>query len=117
MPLGPEYRRKLAFNRLVTFMLENAGEVNRRRKDRGRTTWFIQDKIKARLDGLGLYSDLYHQYMAYALALLKTQNRLRYMVDFIRERQILRDRFERRGLEDGVLDALDRLIIYRYGDA
>lgn len=116
MPLGKEYERKLSFNRLVVFMNKNAEAINRNRKDKGARVDFMQRKLKALFDGLGFYVDLRHQYMAYALALLKTQDRLKWMVDFIREHQILRDRFERRNLDSSILDDIDKIIIYRSGD-
>jgi hypothetical protein len=116
MPLGREYERKLSFNRLVVFMNANAEEVNRFRVDRGARVGFVMGRLKDLFGRLGFYVDVNHLYMAYALALLKTQDRLRFMVDFIREHQVLRDRFERRNLRSDVLDEIDRLIIYRKGD-
>lgn len=76
----------------------------------------IMSKISERLDNIGVYNDMYHQYMAYALALDKSQRTLRFMVDWIRERAILRDRFERRNLDPAILSSLDQLIIYRTAD-
>lgn len=70
-------------------------------------------KVKDLLDSRGLYSDQHHQYIAYAEALAKSQDELGWMVDLIREHQILRDRFERRGLDSDTLDAIDGLVIYR----
>lgn len=78
----------------------------------GQVDLFLR-KVKSLLDGLGVYSDLHHQYLAYATALDKTQTEMAYMVDLIREHQILRDRFERRGLDPETLDAIDDLVIYR----
>ena len=76
----------------------------------------IMSKISERLDNIGVYNDMYHQYMAYALALDKSQRTLKFMVDWIRERAILRDRFERRNLDPTILSSLDQLIIYRTAD-
>lgn len=74
---------------------------------------FFQDKIRGLLNQLGVYADMHHQYLAYALALDKTQKTLAFMVDWIREHQILRDRFERRDLDPDVLDEIDQLVIFR----
>lgn len=75
----------------------------------------FEDKVRVVLDREMIPADMRHQYMAYALALDKSQRLLVWMVDLIREHQILRDRFGRRGLQAPVLDALDQLIIYRVG--
>jgi len=76
----------------------------------------FQNKVSRLLNELGVYVDLNHQYLAYAQALDKTQADLRFMVDWIREHQILRDRFERRGLDPAVLAAIDNIVIYRTAD-
>lgn len=75
-----------------------------------------QDKVRDVLDASLEYSDLRHQYSAYALALDKTQREMVFMVDLVREHQILRDRFERRGLNPVVLDRLDRVFIHKKED-
>jgi len=74
---------------------------------------FFEEKIRGLLCELGVYADLHHQYLAYAEALDKSQRDLAFMVDLIREHQILRDRFERRALDPDVLDAIDQAVIYR----
>jgi len=74
---------------------------------------FMIRKVKLVLDSMGLYADLHHQYIAYAEALAKSQDELGWMVDLIREHQILRERFETRGLDPEILDAIDELVIYR----
>ena len=74
---------------------------------------FFQEKIGRLMDQIGVYADLRHQYLAYAQALDKTQAEMDFMVDLIREHRILRDRFERRGLDPTVLDAIDQQVIYR----
>ena len=74
---------------------------------------FIIRKVKGILESLDLYGDLQHQYIAYAEALAKSQDTLKFMVDLIRQHQILRDRFERRGLDHAALDAIDAQVIYR----
>lgn len=90
-------------------------DVNRYRAAAQAQLTLFEDKVRVVLDREMITSDMRHQYMAYALALDKSQRLLVWMVDLIREHQILRDRFERRGLQAPVLNAIDLLIIYRAG--
>lgn len=90
-------------------------ELNRNRAAAQAQLTLLEDKVRVVLDREMITSDMRHQYMAYALTLDKSQRLLVWMVDLIREHQILRDRFERRGLQAPVLNALDQLIIYRAG--
>ena len=108
-----KYRRKLLFVRQTPLLRELEEWRDRRAVAAQAQVTLFQDKIRAVLDGQGVYSDLRHQYMAYAHALDVSQRDLDFMVDLIREHTILRDRFERRGLEATVLDAIDQLVIYR----
>jgi hypothetical protein len=78
---------------------------------------FFDDKVKALLNREGVWLDMYQMYLSYARALDKSQRELNFMVDLIREHQILRDRFQRRGLDPAVLTAIDALVIYRTADA
>lgn len=78
----------------------------------GRLDFFTQH-VKTVLDRIGVYSDLHPSYLAYALALDKSQRELAYMVDLIREHQILRNRWETRGLLASILDEIDAVVIYR----
>ena len=76
----------------------------------------LQEKIKRIMDAQGVYADMRHQYIAYAEALDKSQNELDFMVDLRREWRILRHRFENRGLDPTVLQAIDAQVIYRTRD-
>ncbi len=78
---------------------------------------FFDEKVMALLNREGVWLDYYQMYLSYARALDKSQRELDFMVDLIREHQILRDRFERRGLLPTVLSAIDALVIYRTADA
>ena len=115
-----DYERKTHFVKL-TWQLRRIKKRERRLRDnrmaaaQAMLTHF-QDKVSRLLNELGLYVDLNHQYLAYAQALDKTQRELRFMVDWIREHQILRDRFERRGLTPEILNQIDQLVIYRTAD-
>jgi len=110
------YRRKTHFVKLAVQLRKIREETNRNQAVAVVQIGFFQDKMRDLLDELGVWADRRHQYQAYAAALDKTQRTLRYMVDWIREHQILRDRFERRGLRADFLDAIDARVIYRTRD-
>lgn len=76
-----------------------------------------QTKLRRLMDEMGIYTDLRHQYLSYGLALESSQRRMRFMVDLVREHQILRYRFENRGLDPTVLSRIDTLMIYRTADS
>ena len=62
----------------------------------------------------GIVRELYIMYCAYGNLLYKSQRNLTFMVDLIREHQILRGKFETRGLDPNILDLIDeRLIIHK----
>lgn len=77
---------------------------------------FLQEKIKQVMDEQGVFTDLRHQYIAYGEALAKSQDQMDFMVDLRREWRILRHRFEARGLDPVVLQAIDHRVIYRTRD-
>lgn len=72
---------------------------------------FLIRKVKRLLDKIGVWADLHPSYHAYAAALNKSQKEMEFRVDRIREHQILRDRWGRRGLDSTVLDAIDLMVI------
>lgn len=110
------YRRKTHFVKLTWLLRRIREETNRNQAAAVVKVGFFQDKMRSLFDELGIWADRRHQYMAYAAALDRTQRELRFMVDWIREHQILRDRFERRGLSPVFLDAIDERVIYRTAD-
>ena len=110
------YRRKTHFVKLTWQLRKIRDQTNRNQAVAVAQIGLFQDKIRAILDEQGIWADRRHQYQAYAAALDKTQRELRFMVDWIREHQILRDRFERRGLRPAVLDVIDAQVIYRTRD-
>lgn len=113
----PTYQRKLDYVRLLTHPVKAFSRLKTLRDERAVSAQaqltLFEDKIRDVMDVHGVFSDLRHQYIAYALALDKTQRTMRFMVDLMREHQILRNRFENRGLDSTVLDAIDTLVIYR----
>jgi len=76
----------------------------------------LKDKVKSILDVEGVLSDFHPSYYAYAYALDKSQRTLKFMVDRIREHQILRARWESRGLDPAILDKLDAVLIFALSD-
>lgn len=111
------YRRKLNYVRLITHPSKSFAALKKVRDERAVSAQaqlcLFEDKLRNLMDQTGVYSDMHHQYIAYALALDKTQRTMAFMVDLIREHTILRDRFERRGLVPAVLDDIDAMVIYR----
>jgi hypothetical protein len=112
----PKYVRRTHFIRLLikTRKIQETSNYNRAAAQAQIT--LFQDKVSALLSIQGIWADLRHQYLAYAQALDKSQRTMRFMVDWVREHNILRDRFERRGLDPTTLDAVDQLVIYRTRD-
>lgn len=108
-----KYRRKTDHVRLLPVIRKGEEWTRARRAAAQGPLELLTRKVKRILDRIGVYNDIHHQYHAYALALDKTQKDMAYMVDLIREHQILRNRFERRGLDSSVLDELDQFLIYR----
>lgn len=116
-PFGiKKYERRTHFVKLTKQLRAIQDDVHRNMAPAQAQLALFQAKIRDLLDGLGTYVDLRHQYMAYAEALDKSQRTMRFMVDWIREHQILRDRFERRGLDPTLLTAIDGLVLYRTAD-
>jgi hypothetical protein len=72
----------------------------------------LDDKIKAILEAETVLPDFRIPYYAYSRALDKSQRTMEFMVDRIREHQILRERWETRGLDPAILDKLDAVLIF-----
>ena len=108
-----KYRRKLHHVKLTKQIRRLEPTVHPKgAAQQGRLDSFTQ-KIKNVLDTIGVYADLHTSYLAYALALDKSQREMEWMVDLIREHQILRNRWETRGLLPAILDEIDDVVIYR----
>lgn len=112
----PKYERRTHFIRLLIKCRKIQEDSNYNRAAAQAQINLFQDKVSSILDEQGVWADLRHQYLAYAQALDKSQRTMDFLVDLIRERQILRDRFTRRGLDPAVLTAIDALVVYRTGD-
>lgn len=75
---------------------------------------YVMNSIRPLLDGFYVAREKRECYMAYSHSLYKSQRTLTFMVDLIREHQILRNRWEKRGLDPDILDLIDlRLIIHK----
>jgi hypothetical protein len=72
----------------------------------------IKDKVLTVLNAHGVLSDYHTEYYCYALALDKSQRTLAFMVDRIREHDILRTKWITRGLDPAILTELDDLLIF-----
>lgn len=115
-----KYQRRTLFVKMARLRREqltaNKGLEQDLRVAAGSQVDFMQEKVRSILDASGTYADQRHQYLAYALALNKTQDEMKFWVDVLREHTILRNRFEGRGLDPEVLTAIDHVIFYRSGD-
>lgn len=107
------YRRKLGHVKLARQIYEIQDRVRENMAVAQVQICFKDKKVQRLLNRLGVYSDWHPSYLDYARALEKSQREMDWMVDRIRERAILRDRWERRGLDPVILSAIDNLVIYR----
>lgn len=106
-----KYRRKLGHVRLTKLIRGIEEDVWRNAGAAQAILHQFDMKIKYLLEREGVYSDYFPSYMDYARQLNKSQLELTFMVDLIREHQILRDRWQRRGLDSNILDLIDQIVI------
>lgn len=106
-----KYKRKLSHVRLTKIIRSIQDDVHANAGAAQAILCLFDEKLKYLLEQEGIYSDWHPSYMAYARALEKSQKDLTFMVDLIREHQILRDRWERRGLSEDILDKIDAIVI------
>lgn len=106
-----KYRSKLNHVRLTKLIRGIEQDVWRNAGAAQAILCQFDEKIKYLLEREGVYSDWHPSYMDYARQLNKSQLELTFMVDLIREHQILRDRWERRGLDPTVLGKIDDIVI------
>jgi len=108
-----KYRQKLDHVRLRSVYSSLIPTITHKTAVAQTQTQIIKDRVKTILDSEGVLSDFHPSYYAYSYALDKSQRTLEFMVDLIREHQILRARWETRGLDPDVLDKLDNVLIFR----
>jgi len=106
-----KYQRKLSHVRLTPLIRKIQDTTQMNAATAQAKLALFDEKIKYILEQEGIYSDFHPSYMCYARELDKSQRDLTFMVDLIREHQILRDRWERRGLSETVLDKIDDMVI------
>jgi len=106
-----KFRRALNHVRLTKIFRSREAGVHERGASAQAVLEHIVVKVKNRLDQIGVWADMHPSYLAYAYALDRTQKVMEFRVDRIREHDILRDRWERRGLDTTILDEIDDLLI------
>jgi hypothetical protein len=71
---------------------------------------FVQDQVRAICDKFGVMLDMYIYYIAYAEEILCRVQKLEWEVDRIREYQIIRRKWEGRGLDPKILEEIDKVV-------
>ena len=71
---------------------------------------FVQDQVRAICDKFGVMLDMYIYYIAYAEEIMYKVKKLEWEVDRVREYQIIRKKWESRGLDPNVLDEIDKVV-------
>lgn len=107
-----KYKRKLNHVRLRPVFSAQVSTTVDKTKQAQAQNYHIKEKVKAILDEAGMLSDFHPQYLAYGYALDKSQRTMEFMVDRIREHQILRAKWETRGLDPDLLDKIDAVLIF-----
>jgi len=108
-----KYKVKLHHVRLRRVLSGIIQKTHEKGTDAQVQTQTVINKVKPILDRLKIPLELRLSYYAYSLALDRSQREHAYMVDRIREHQILRSKWESRGLNPDVLDEIDKLLIWR----
>jgi hypothetical protein len=71
---------------------------------------FMQDQVRAICDKYGVMLDMYIYYIAYAEELMYKVQKLEWEVDRVREYQIIRRKWESRGLDPKILNEIDKVV-------
>jgi len=71
---------------------------------------FVQDQVREILNKHGVMLDMYIYYIAYAEEILYKVQKLEWEVDRIREYQIIRRKWESRGLNPEILNEIDKVV-------
>jgi hypothetical protein len=105
------YHDKMYFLRLRNYMPKVIEKAHQEASQSFASFTYVCNMIKPLLDQLALPREGRLWYYAYANSLYKSQRTLTFMVDWIREHQILRQRWEARGLDPLILDEIDKMMI------
>jgi hypothetical protein len=106
-----KYKRSLGHVRLTPIIRAIETETRQNAAAAQGVLAFFDEKIKLILEAYAIFSDYHPSYLAYARELDRTQRQYVWMVDLVREHQILRDRWERRGLDPTILTLIDNTVI------
>jgi len=107
-----KYRAKLDHVRLRPVFTALIPKITDKTSVAQAQTARIKEKVKTILEDAAILSDFHPAYYAYSYALDKSQRTLKFMVDRIREHQILRDKWEARELDPAILDKIDDVLIF-----
>jgi hypothetical protein len=107
-----KYQRKLMHVRQRRVLSEVIPKASEKLSLTLTNNLMVRAKVKPLLDMLTIPAEIRLCYYAYSLALDKSQREMEFMVDRIREHQILRQKWEKRGLNPDVLDKIDELLIW-----
>jgi hypothetical protein len=108
------YYWKMHHVRLRKVLPEKIKEAHDRYPEASQASEYVVSQVKPVLEKYSMALEIRLCYYAYAQALYKSQRKLKYMVDLIREHQILRSKWEARGLDPSILDKIDeRIIIHK----
>jgi hypothetical protein len=111
-----KYERNTYWVRLYMMLQPRMEEAHRRSLEGQAVSNYVIEQVKPILDRRSMVLEMRVAYYAYAQALYRSQRRFKFRVDRIREHQILRHRFESRGLDASILDEIDkRLVIDKAG--
>jgi hypothetical protein len=108
------YRTKTDWEKLLLKFNENYEKYEKAGVINAASDASFRLRVSKLLNELGVNLEHHPAYFAYAQALYYAQFKYRYMVDRIREHKILRDKWERRGLDPHILDQLDKMLIFNY---
>jgi hypothetical protein len=106
-----KYEMKTDWVRLYMMLQPRMDEAHRRSLEGQAVSNYVIEQVKPILDRKPMVLELRVAYYAYAQALYRSQRQFKFRVDRIREHQILRHRFESRGLDASILDEIDKRII------
>jgi hypothetical protein len=71
---------------------------------------FVQDQVRLICDRFGVMLDMYIYYIAYAEEIMYKVQKLEWEVDRVREYQIIRKKWEGRGLNPDILNEIDKVV-------
>lgn len=107
-----KYDEKLDYIRLTRVLRKKKAEVIHEARIKIIQSASLNVLIKKILDKHGVGPEFRLPYLDYARRLDRVQRKYRFMVDRIREHQIMRYKAEAQGLSSAILDEIDDAVIY-----